>query len=123
MTSSMQEGAAIDVRAERREHPRVEIRWPIKIKTSQGLIEGRLRNLGAGGAYIHCEQTPEPGEHVALTIKPPDQPPLEITAEVVWTGKVFALGMGVNFVDISDADRHLIAEIVSRRFNKMYARS
>ena len=122
MTSSMQEGTAIEVRSDRREHPRVEIRWPIKIKTAQGLIEGRLRNLGSGGAYIHCEQTPEPGERVALTINPPDQPPFEIAAEVVWTGKVFALGMGVNFVEISDTDRDFIAEIVSKRFNEFDAR-
>jgi hypothetical protein len=40
---------------ERRIFQRAEIKWPVTIETSQGLIEGKSRNLGAGGAYIQCE--------------------------------------------------------------------
>jgi hypothetical protein len=102
---------------ERRLHPRAEIRWPVTIETAQGIIEAKLRNLGAGGAYIHCEETPEPGELVTLTISPPDASPIKITAEVVWAGKVLALGMGVRFVEISDQDRQFISEEISELIN------
>ncbi len=100
--------------SERRHHTRAEIRWPVTIKMGQTIIEAKLRNLGAGGAYIHCGETPEPGELVTLTIKPPDGSPLRITAKVVWAGKVLALGMGVRFVEISEKDRQFISETVSK---------
>ena len=99
--------------AERRIYPRADIRWPVIIKTAQETIEAKLRNLGIGGAYIHCDRAPEPGEIVALTLKPPTGSSLEITAEVVWAGKVLALGMGVRFVEISDEDRQFIEKTIS----------
>ena len=104
--------------AERRHHARAEIRWPVTIRTAQEVIEANLRNLGAGGAYIHCDQTPEVGESVTLTITPPDSSPIEITAEVVWAGKVLALGMGVRFIEISDQDRQFIFETVSEQLSE-----
>ena len=99
---------------ERRSYPRAEIRWPVTIKTAQGIIEAKLRNLGIGGAYIHCEQTLEPGEAVTLTIQPPTGSPLTITAKVAWAGKVLALGVGVHFVEMSDQDRQFISAAVSK---------
>jgi hypothetical protein len=42
---------------------------------------------------------------------------LEIIAEVVWAGKVLALGMGVRFVEISEVDRQFISDTVSRLLN------
>jgi hypothetical protein len=101
------------VDSDRRSYPRAEIRWPVTVKTTRGFIEAKLRNLGVGGAYIHCDETANLGEIVTLTIKPPDSPVLSITAEVIWTGKVLALGMGVRFVEISDKDRQYIYDTVS----------
>ena len=98
---------------ERRIYPRAEIRWPVIIKTAQDTIEAKLRNLGIGGAYIHCDRAPEPGEIVTLTLQPPSGSSLEITAEVVWAGKVLALGMGVRFVEISEEDRQYIEKTIS----------
>ena len=98
---------------ERRIYPRAEIRWPVTIKTAQDTIEAKLRNLGVGGAYIHCDRSPEPGEIVDLILQTPTGASLEITAEVVWAGKVLALGMGVRFVEISDEDRQYIEKTVT----------
>ena len=103
---------------ERRIYPRAEIRWPVTIKTEQDVIEAKLRNLGIGGAYIHCEEILEPGETVTLTIQPPTGSPITITAKVIWAGKVLALGVGVHFVDMSDQDRQFIAEAVSKLLSK-----
>ncbi|MEJ2233366.1 MAG: PilZ domain-containing protein [Syntrophobacterales bacterium] len=104
----------MDTNTERRSSPRAEIRWPVIIKKGQDIIEAKLRNLGVGGAYIHCEQTLEPGESVTLRIQPPTGSPLTITAEVIWAGKVLALGVGVHFVEMSDQVRQFIAETVSK---------
>jgi hypothetical protein len=76
--------------------------------------EPKSDGLGVGGAYIHCEQTLEPGESVTLRIQPPTGSPLTITAEVIWAGKVLALGVGVHFVEMSDQVRQFIAETVSK---------
>ena len=99
---------------ERRSYPRAEIRWPVTIKTDEGIIEAKLRNLGIGGAYIHCEEILEPGEAVTLTIQPPTGSPLTITAEVIWAGKILALGVGVHFIEMSDQDRQFISDAVSK---------
>ena len=107
-------GKNMDTNTERRSAPRAEIRWPVTIKKGQVVIEAKLRNLGVGGAYIHCEQSLEPGESVTLTIQPPTGSPLTITAKVIWAGKVLALGVGVHFVEMSDQDRQIISEAVSK---------
>ncbi len=98
---------------ERRMFQRAEIKWPVTIQTSQGLIEGKSGNLGAGGAYIYCEQTPKCGELIGLTIKPPDRPSLQITTEVLWKGKVVPPGIGVGFVEISEDDSQFLYNVVS----------
>ena len=97
---------------ERRNYLRAEIRWPVVVESKRGTIEARLRNLGVGGAYVHCDKTPDPGEIISLIIRPPERSGLMITAEVIWTGKVLALGMGVRFIEISAEDREFISRIV-----------
>ena len=99
---------------ERRSYPRAEIRLPVTIESARGTIEAKLRNLGIGGAYIHCDETPEPGERISLKIRPPESSELKVIAEVIWAGKVLALGMGVRFVEMSDEDRQFISDTVSK---------
>ena len=99
--------------ADRRKYPRTEISWPVTLKTTiAGVTRAQLGNLSAGGAYIHCDQTPNPGELIDLTIKPPDRQSLEIRAEVVWTGKTFPPGMGVRFLEISENDYQFLYNVV-----------
>ena len=100
--------------SERRTYPRAEIRWPVTIESAESIFEAKLRNLGIGGAYIHCDETLEPGEQISLTIRPPGYSALKIRAEVIWAGKVLALGMGVRFLEMSDKDRQFISDAVSR---------
>lgn len=107
----------MDPDTDRRTYPRAEIRWPVTIESEGGTIDAKLRNLGTGGAYIHCDETPEPGKRISLTIWPPEYSALKVVAEVVWAGKVLALGMGVRFVEMSDEDRQFISDAVSRLLN------
>ena len=99
--------------ADRRKYPRAEISWPVTLKTTiVGVTRAQLGNLSAGGAYIHCDHTRNPGELIVLTIKPPDRQSLEIRAEVVWTGKTFPPGMGVRFLEISENDCQFLYNVV-----------
>lgn len=57
---------------EKREHPRVEVTWPVGIITSKGLIQGEIKNISRGGALIRCRELPETDEPFELSIEIPD---------------------------------------------------
>ena len=98
---------------DRRKYPRAEIGWPIHLKTTiEGITRAQLGNLSAGGAYIYCDQTRNPGELIVLTINPPNRQSLEIRAEVVWTGDTFPPGMGVRFLEITEDDCQFLYNVV-----------
>lgn len=99
--------------ADRRKYPRAEIGWPVTLKTTmEDVTILQLGNLSAGGAYIHCKQTRNPGELIVLTIKPPGRQSFEITAEVVWTENTLPPGMGVRFLEISENDCQFLYNVV-----------
>ena len=108
---------------ESRLRSRAEIQWPITILTAQGFVEAKLKNLGADGAYIYCEQTSNPHNFVPITIKPPNHSPLKITAEVVWADHGLYPGMGVRFAEISEIDREFLIETISTHYERKIARS
>ena len=39
---------------QRRKYPRVEVRWPVRMMTPEGDMDGTIENISAGGAYIRC---------------------------------------------------------------------
>ena len=56
------------VHKEVRQHPRVNITWPVRMKTSQGTIEAETKNISLGGAFICCHKPLPLGENFRLTI-------------------------------------------------------
>lgn len=98
---------------DRRQSPRAAFQWPIIVKTAEGPVKAELKDLGAGGAHIRCDQTLNPRDFVAITIDPPHHFFLKITAEVVWTGRLSSLGIGVRFVEMPEKDRHFLFNKVS----------
>ncbi len=102
-----------------RKYPRANIRWPVTLKTAAAdNITAQSGNLSAGGAYIHCDRTSNPGEVFDLTIEPPYRPSLQITAEVIWTRSASPEGMGVRFLEISENDCHFLNNIVLDHLRK-----
>ena len=57
---------------EKREYSRAEVEWPVNISTAQGLIQGKIRNMSLGGAYIHVEELPNMDENLSLSIEIPE---------------------------------------------------
>ena len=57
---------------EKREYSRAEVEWPVNISTAQGLIQGKIRNMSLGGAYIHVEELPKMDENLNLSIEIPE---------------------------------------------------
>lgn len=56
-------------KAERREHPRAEVSWPVSMITAQGLFEGEIKDISKGGALIQCTELPITDEPLELSIE------------------------------------------------------
>ena len=100
-----------------RQHPRVEINWPVSIQTPGGTIMGKVINISLGGAFICCEKPFPAGEVFDLTMTGPANESLIAAAKVVWSNvnvpdeKVVNRGMGVRFIKMSDKHIQLVKEI------------
>ena len=105
----------MDAFIEKREKPRVEVRWPIKILTDDGIVEGETLNICLDGISISCDEPLVVNKIFTLSIEPLGQSVLALRGKIVWSDCYGNEGdstyaIGVSFVEISDEDRH--------RFNK-----
>jgi uncharacterized protein (TIGR02266 family) len=106
--------------AERRQHPRIDVNWPVSIETPEGTINAEVKNISLGGAFIGCKKPLPIGHVFSMTMTGPDNEPVIATAEVVWSNenvpedKVINRGIGVRFIKMSE--RHL--QIVRQLFPK-----
>ena len=102
---------------ENREHPRVDINWPVSLETPDGTIKAEVKNISVGGAFICCEKPLPIGEMFRLTMTGPDNEPVKATAKVAWSNanvpkdKVINRGMGVRFIKMSDRHIQLVRQM------------
>ena len=88
---------------ERRLQPRVEVRWPVTLLTSEGAISGETRDISMQGAFIYCEKSVPLSERLVLSVKAPAAS-MQVMAQVVWASnsssdrKNEPAGMGVRFI-------------------------
>jgi len=58
---------------ERRHYSRKEVSFPVVMLTSEGAIEGEVKDISLGGAFIHCRRPPHPIEETfSLSIEIPE---------------------------------------------------
>ena len=101
---------------QRREHSRVEVSWPVSIFSSQGPIEGEVRNISLTGALIRCLEIPDLDEAVSLGIEIWEHRHVMFaTAEVVrldiqdYGSDYYSYLLGVHFTEISEKDLRFLA--------------
>jgi len=93
---------------EKRQYARAGIVWPVSIKTSQGIISAKTKDLSLGGAFIVCQKPLPLKEQFPVTIEVPDKGPLTCTSEVIWSNsnvpddKIVIRGMGIRFIQNTD---------------------
>ncbi len=103
----------------KRKHPRTTVNWPVSMETADGIVEGEIKNISLGGAFICCEHPLSIGVVFRLTMKAPDGEPIEASARVVWSNshlpkeKVIHRGMGVQFLKMSDRHLHCVRGLFS----------
>ncbi len=88
---------------ERRLQPRVEVRWPVSMLTSEGSMQGETRDISMQGAFIFCDKPLPLSERFVLSVKAPAAS-MQVLAQVVWASnsspdkKNESAGMGVRFI-------------------------
>jgi hypothetical protein len=88
---------------ERRLQPRVEVKWPVTMLTSEGAIKGETKDISMQGAFIYCDKPLTLSERFVLSVKAPAAS-MQVMAQVVWASnsssdrKNEPAGMGVRFI-------------------------
>jgi Tfp pilus assembly protein PilZ len=103
--------------AEKRQHPRFDVNWPVSIETIYGTITAEVKNISLGGAFICCKKPLQLRKIFRMTMIGPENEPLLVTAQVAWSNanmpeeKVVNRGMGVRFINMSERHLQLVKQI------------
>ncbi len=110
---------------EMRRHPRMEVSWPAAMEIRHGSIRVRLKDISLGGAFVICEESIPLNEQFRLYLEVPDEDTFALNAEVVWSNmnvpeeKVIHRGMGIRFVQNTDAARKRLEKAISSHLRKV----
>ena len=109
--------------AEQRAYPRAKLKWPVKIKTDDGVMEGVTLNITPDGCFIGCRKPLKLNVVFDLAIQvPKSKIVLKAQAEVVWSNiygpddEISPRGMGVRFIKIPSEARKFIAQASLEHF-------
>lgn len=99
---------------------RIKVEWPVTIETARGSVEGKTRDISAGGAHIRCTEYLQLHEPVSMTIEAPDREPLIVAAMVIWSDIKDESNrprvIGVKFEEISAADQEYLEQVALEDF-------
>jgi Tfp pilus assembly protein PilZ len=109
---------------EMRRHPRLEVSWPAAIEIRHGSIKVRLKDISLGGAFVICRESLALNKQFRLYVEVPDEETFALNAEVVWSNmnvpeeKVIHRGMGIRFVQNTDAARKRLEKAISHHLRE-----
>jgi hypothetical protein len=107
---------------EKRKHPRVSVSWPARMETQGGSRKAQLKDISLGGAFVVCPNPLPLTEKFRIFVDPPEQTPLELNAEVVWSNanvpedKIINRGMGIRFINNPDEIRSRLDDVITSFF-------
>ena len=105
---------------EMRRHPRMKVSWPAAMEIGHASIKVRLKDISLGGAFVICRESIALNEQFRLYIEVPDDETFALNAEVVWSNmnvpeeKVIHRGMGIKFVQNTNAARKRLEKAIAR---------
>lgn len=110
--------------SEKRKHPRVEVKWPVTMMTTDGDANGIVENISSSGAYIRTRKLLSNNDLIVMGVLGLKRELLWIGAEVVRTDiattskpEQAAAGIGVRFTTVSAEDYQFLKNVVSERLN------
>jgi c-di-GMP-binding flagellar brake protein YcgR len=99
---------------------RIKVEWPVTIETARGSVEGKTKDISAGGAHIRCTEYLQLHQPVSMTIEAPDIEPMKVFAIVIWSDSKNESNrprvIGVKFTEISLADRKYLEKVALEEF-------
>jgi len=110
---------------EKRRHPRVELSWPAFLEKSERRQEAQLKDVSLGGAFLICQEPLALQDQFKVTFILPDQIPLQLNAEVVWSNvnmpsdKVVNRGMGIRFINNEEKQRQILQNAIAVALEKI----
>jgi uncharacterized protein (TIGR02266 family) len=112
--------------AEQRAYPRAKLKWPVKMKTDDGILEGVTLNITPDGCFISCRKPLKLNVVFDIAISVPNSKTvLKASAEVVWSNiygpddEISPRGMGVRFIKIASEARKFIAQASLEHFKSV----
>jgi len=109
---------------EKRRHPRVELSWPAFLEKLERRQEVQLKDISLGGAFLVCREPLALKDQFKVTFILPNQNPLQLNAEVVWSNvnmpsdKVVNRGMGVRFLNNEEKQRQILQDAIAAASEK-----
>ena len=106
--------------SESRQDKRIDVSWSVTVETVEGNVSAETKDLNRFGAFIKCSKPLLPGQQFRLTLDIPDDEPVILNSEVVWSNgnvpddKVVNRGMGIRFLNNKTEDCETVAQAVSR---------
>jgi hypothetical protein len=104
---------------EKREYSRIEVSWPISMSTTDGVVDGELKDISLGGALIRCRRLPMEDESFDLMIEIPEYAfPVSAVVEKVRLhsqdsdAASQSYELALRFTDISEDDFKLLCNAV-----------
>ena len=104
---------------EKRQHPRIAISWQAVIDKSGLNDEVQLKAISLGGAFVVCRKPLALNDRCMISILIPNQRPLRLNAEVMWSNinmsedRVVNRGMGIRFIENKEKDRRRLQEAIT----------
>ena len=104
---------------EKRRHPRIAISWQAFIEISGQTDSVQLKDISLGGAFVVCAEPLALNDKLKISIRIPNQEPLRLNAEVVWSNsnmpadRVINRGMGIRFIENTGNDRRRLNDALA----------
>jgi Tfp pilus assembly protein PilZ len=104
---------------EKRAHPRIAISWQASLEATDQTDDVQLKDISLGGAFVVCADPLALNARFKISIRIPDQEPLGLNAEVVWSNKnmppdrVVNRGMGIRFIENTENDRQRLEKALA----------
>jgi type IV pilus assembly protein PilZ len=105
--------------SDRRVHTRVMVDIEVDYKSADTFLFAYITDISAMGIFIRTNAPEPPGTRLNLRFTPPGGPELSLEARVMWVNPYrpgsydnINPGMGVQFVDLSSAQREQIVNLV-----------